>query len=145
MPDLTGLDEFNVAQAGDNLGWASVWGCDQGEGLVEPVMVWETAVPPGGATVYTGTAIPAWTGSFMMASLGVTALSDGQHLHRIELNPDNPYIVERHEVYLQGTYGRLRTVAMGTDGHLYLTTSNCDGRGICPPEGDLVLRVVGTM
>jgi glucose/arabinose dehydrogenase len=147
MPDLQGLDEFNVAQAGDNLGWVSIWGCAQGEGLVEPVMVWDTAVPPAGATVYTGTAIPEWTGSFMVASLGGSAplLGDGRHLHRIELNPDNPYIVEQHEVYLQSTYERLRTVAMGNDGHLYLTTSNCDGRGTCPPEGDLVLRIVGTM
>jgi glucose/arabinose dehydrogenase len=144
MSDLRGLDEFNVARAGDNLGWASIWGCAQGDGLVDPVMVWETAMPPGGATLYTGTAIPAWTGSFMVGSLGF-ASSDGQHLHRIQVNPDNPYLVERHEVYLRGTYGRLRTVAMGADGHLYLTTSNCDGRGTCPPEGDLVLRVVGTL
>ncbi len=145
MPNLRGLDEFNVAQAGDNLGWASVWGCDEGEGLVEPVVAWAQSVPPGGATVYTGAAIPEWTGSFMVAALGLPNVSDGQHLHRIELDANNPYIVERHEVYLQGVFGRLRTVAMGNDGHLYLTTSNCDGRGTCPPEGDLVLRVIGTL
>jgi hypothetical protein len=30
---------------------------------------------------------------------------------------------------------------MGPDGHLYATTSNCDGRGVCGPEKDLILRI----
>nr|WP_242544225.1 PQQ-dependent sugar dehydrogenase [Corallococcus sp. NCSPR001] len=30
---------------------------------------------------------------------------------------------------------------MGPDGHLYVTTSNCDGRGECGPKKDLLLRV----
>jgi glucose/arabinose dehydrogenase len=51
--------------------------------------------------------------------------------------------VEKHEVYLKNRYGRLRTVAMGPDGHLYITTSNCDGRGTCPAGRDRVLRIVG--
>jgi glucose/arabinose dehydrogenase len=147
MPNLRGLDEFNVAKAGENLGWASIWGCTEAEGMVSPVMTWAKAVPPSGAVIYTGTAIPEWTGSFMIATLGSTTLSDGQHLHRIELSDDNPYVVETHEVYLREVYGRLRSPTMGLDGHLYLTTSNCEGRGdpaACPPEGDSILRIVGT-
>ena len=31
---------------------------------------------------------------------------------------------------------------MGPDKRLYLTTSNCDGRGSCPKEKDKVLRIV---
>lgn len=146
QPDLRGHDEFNIVRAGDNLGWPRVYGCDEAEGLTAPRLVWKTAVPPAGAAIYTGSAIPEWRGSFMMASLGVSVVgpTHGHHLHRIALDPADPAQVTAREVYLRGTYGRLRTVAMGLDGHLYVTTSNCDGRGSCPPEGDRILRIVGT-
>ncbi|MFN7135284.1 MAG: PQQ-dependent sugar dehydrogenase, partial [Myxococcales bacterium] len=39
-------------------------------------------------------------------------------------------------------FGRLREVLMGPDGHLYVTTSNCDGRGECPSDKDRILRIV---
>jgi len=147
MPNLTGLDEFNVAKAGDNLGWATIWGCSESEGMVSPVLTWAKAVPPSSGTIYTGTAIPEWTGSFMVTTLGSKAFADGQHLHRIQVAADNPYVVEAHQVYLREVYGRLRAATMGPDGHLYMTTSNCEGRGDpdgCPEEGDSVLRIVGT-
>jgi len=35
----------------------------------------------------------------------------------------------------------LRETIMGPDGELYVTTSNCDGRGICPEERDKILRL----
>lgn len=145
MPNLRGHDEFNVVRAGDNLGWPRVYGCQHEAGLRAPTLVWETAVPPAGAAIYTGTAIPAWRGSFLFASLGLSFIGrpSGHHLHRIEVNPENPEEIVAREVYLRGEYGRLRTVAMGLDGHLYVTTSNCDGRGSCPESGDLLLRIVG--
>lgn len=65
----------------------------------------------------------------------------------MSFDPAAPDRVRLHEVYLQGDppsgYGRLREAVMGPDCHLYLTTSNCDGRGNCPPDRDRVLRVVG--
>ena len=147
MPNLTGLDELNVAKAGDNLGWAEIWGCTESEGMVAPVLTWETAVPPSSATIYTGSAVPEWTGSLMVTTLGSETFADGQHLLRIAVSADDPYVVETHEVYLRQTYGRLRSAEMGLDGHLYITTSNCEGRGdpdACPEEGDAILRIVGT-
>jgi aldose sugar dehydrogenase len=65
-----------------------------------------------------------------------------QHLHRVVFDAANPGRVDRHEVYLQNTHGRLREVMMGPDGHLYVTTSNCDGRGSCPAARDRILRLV---
>lgn len=136
---LRGLDEFNVAVAGDNLGWADLWGCDTAPGLTTPVVVWDDAIAPGGAALYRGEAFPRWTGSVLVGTLGLGGR--GQHLHRLKLDPVDPYRVTEREMLLVGEYGRMRTVAVGPDGLIYVTTSNCDGRGTCPPEGDVVLRI----
>jgi glucose/arabinose dehydrogenase len=42
---------------------------------------------------------------------------------------------------LQGKYGRLRTAVLGSDGALWLTTSNRDGHGQPTPEDDRVIRI----
>jgi aldose sugar dehydrogenase len=130
-----GHDKASVAKAGDNLGWPTTYRCESGEGLVTPSIVWREALPPGGATIYTGNSIPEWKGSLIIATLR------SQHLQRVAFNPQSPQRVVRHEVYLQGKYGRLREAIMGPDGELYVTTSNCDGRGICPSQQDKILRI----
>jgi glucose/arabinose dehydrogenase len=148
-----GLDEFNVVRARENLGWPNVIGCNTATGMTPPVMMWTESTPPGGAEIYRGNAIPAWTGSFMFATLGLYIgtlwTGEGQDLHLIKVSPDNPYVVQKHEVYLRGQYGRLRTVATGPDGYLYVTTSNCDfrgqGNGLCTQHGDQILRITGAM
>ncbi len=43
-------------------------------------------------------------------------------------------------LYLQKEYGRLRDVVLGSDGMLYLTTSNMDGRAITHLDGDKIIR-----
>jgi glucose/arabinose dehydrogenase len=135
----TGHDEVNVLFGPGNLGWPELWGCDRGEGIVAPSLTWEDPVPPGGAAIYTGTAIPEWRGSLLFGSLGA------KHLHRVVFDPTNLRRVIAHEAYFQGDppsgYGRLRDVIMGPDGALYVTTSNCDGRGNCPPDRDRILRI----
>lgn len=131
----TGRDEVTVARAGENLGWPTIYGCQTRSGLVTPSISWITAVPPGGAAIYTGNAIPEWKGSLIIGTLG------SRHLHRVTFNPNNPGQVQRNEVYLQGNQGRLREVIMSPDGELYVTTSNCDARGECPPARDKILRI----
>jgi glucose/arabinose dehydrogenase len=132
----TGHDEVNVVTKGANLGWPTIYGCQEHEGMAAPRLTWRQAAPPGGAAIYTGRAIPEWRGSLLVGTLG------SRHLHRVVLEGDR---VAQHEVYLRGDppggYGRLRDVVMGPDGHLYVTTSNCDGRGRCPRDGDKILRI----
>lgn len=130
-----GHDEVNVASAGENLGWPTIFGCEAREGLVSPVLTWTQAVPPGGAAIYTGDRIPAWKGSVLVGTLG------SRHLHRVQLDPQDPRRLLSHEVYFDRQFGRLRDVAMGPDGELYVTTSNCDGRGDCPAAKDAILRI----
>lgn len=132
-----GHDEVNVASAGDNLGWPEIYSCQDQEAMLPPILTWDTAVPPGGAAIYRGDAIPGWNGDLIVGTLG------SEHLHRVVIEDG----VETHDVYLQGDqpqgYGRLREVIMGPDGELYVTTSNCDGRGTCPPDLDKILRITG--
>lgn len=131
----TGGDKVSVATAGDNLGWPAQQQCQTREGVVTPSLVWREAAPPGGATFYTGDTIPQWKGSLIIATLG------SEHLHRVVFAPQSAQ-VQRHEVYLRGEQGRLREAIMSPDGELYVTTSNCDGRGSCPPQKDKILRLV---
>jgi glucose/arabinose dehydrogenase len=131
----TGGDRVNIGQSGNNMGWPDTWHCDIAAGTVGPVLTWNDAVPPGGAAVYRGSAIPQWQGSVLIGSLG------GEHLHRVVLNSSNSAVTS-HEVYFQGQAGRLREVITGPDGELYVTTSNCDGRGSCPSQQDAIYKVM---
>jgi glucose/arabinose dehydrogenase len=129
-------DEVNVARAGDNLGWPVIYGCQEKPGMVTPLLTWSAhAVPPGGVAIYRGSAIPEFRGDILLASLG------SEHLHRVVLNEDRS-AVKLHEVYFRQKFGRLREIAMTPSGELWMTTSNCDGRGECPPEKDRILRIV---
>lgn len=133
-----GHDEINVLEPGANLGWPDQYACEQGAGRVSPSMVWAEAMPPGGTAIYTGDQIPDWTNDVFIGVLGIGGAIG--HLHRIGLSDDGN--VDTSETYFLGQgFGRIRDVAMGPDGHLYFTTSNCDGRAECA-AGDAIFRVV---
>jgi glucose/arabinose dehydrogenase len=87
---------------------------------------------PSGATFVTS--VP-WTGSLLFTGLR------GQALYRLTLDPVDPRKATWLEPLLKNAYGRLRDVAQGPDGAIYLLTSNGDGRGVLPPDGDRVLRL----
>jgi glucose/arabinose dehydrogenase len=134
----SGHDEITVARAGANLGWPDAWRCEATAGFTSPLLVFSDATPPGGASFYSGDAVPAWKGSFLVGTLG------SRHLQRVALDADGRLL--SHETYFAGDppagLGRVREVVEGPDGALWVTTSNCDGRGTCPPEKDVVVRIV---
>ena len=127
-------DELNLIRPGDNYGWPEVQGEEQGPGYTPPVLQSgdETWAPSGAEYVESG----PWAGSLLFAALA------GESLHRVGLDPEGPGKVTGHWKYLEGEYGRLRTVKQGPEGALYLLTSNRDGRGDPAPEDDRLLKML---
>ncbi|MCC9709830.1 PQQ-dependent sugar dehydrogenase [Streptomyces sp. MNU76] len=113
-------DELNHIRPGGNYGWPEVEGEGGESGYVDPVAVWSTeeASPSG---------IAIAEGSVWMAGLR------GQRLWRIPL--DGTETAAEPQAFLEGDYGRLRTVVSAGGDKLWLVTSETDGRG-SPEEGD---------
>ena len=115
-------DEVNVLEQGGNYGWPD--GGDE-----KPLVTYEDVISPSGATFVTK---GAWKGDFVFANLG------GEQLRRLSFDGDK---VTRNDALLEGTYGRLRDVAEGPDGALYVLTSNRDGRGDPGENDDRILKL----
>lgn len=132
----TGNDEVNLILAGENYGWPDAQGPQHPAPYRPPLVTYSPAVAPAAAVFYTADLIPQWRGSFIFGTLR------GTHLHRLAFAPDDPARVTTDERLFDGQFGRLRAVAQGPDGALYVTTSNRDMLGSPGPTDDRVLRVV---
>ncbi len=118
-----GGDEVNIVEAGSNYGWPEHRYADHYTGvpipdydpddddIVAPVMDWTPAIAPGGITFYTGDAFPEWYGDLFVASLV------DRHLHRLRFDGTT---VQESEVLLADRNQRIRDVATGPDGLLYV-------------------------
>jgi len=118
-------DEVNVLRQGADYGWP-------GGGGEKPLVTYEEVVSPSGAA-FVSRRGSAWTGDFVFATLG------GRHLRRLSFDGDGERVAG-DEMLLDG-FGRLRDVAEGPDGDLYVLTSNRDGRGDPEDEDDRILRL----
>ena len=136
-------DELNAISPGANLGWPRASGVTSGSRFTSPLVEWSNpGIAPAGIAVYAGPYAP-WSGSVFVAAL------KGEQLRRVTVSPDSsPASTARSgwravsdEPLFAGTFGRLRAVAMGTDGMVYFTTSNRDGRGEPRSGDDRVLRI----
>ncbi len=113
-------DELNLIEPGANYGWPEAEGKAGKPGFRDPVAVWKTdEASPSGI---------AWAeGSIWMAGL------KGKRLWRIPLAGTEQ--AAEPEAFLEGRYGRLRTVVPLGGDRLLLVTSETDGRG-SPETGD---------
>jgi len=132
-------DEVNAIRPGGNYGWPVVTGRSGDARFVDPVAFsgTDTTWAPAGAAFYDGSDLRGWQGGLFFGTLR------GQHLHRLSVGGEGGLTVIEEEALFTGEYGRLRAVAMGPDGHLYVATSNRDGRGRPASEDDRILRIVG--
>lgn len=117
----SGYDEINRIIPGANYGWP------QSEG--------DTVLPNTVAPTRHSTADVTWAPgglAYHDGSLYMTGLR-GETLYEALLDGDEIVDWRKHFV---GEFGRLRTVQVGPDNMLYLTTSNRDGRGDTPAQND---------
>jgi len=79
--------------------------------MEQPLWVWTPAIAPSGMFVYTGDKFPAWRGSFFIGSMA-------RHLlDRLVIRDGHVVLEER---LLDGNAGRVRLVAQGPDGFIYI-------------------------
>lgn len=120
-------DELNRIVPGGNYGWPDAEGTAHKAGFRDPVAQWKTseASPSGIAFV---------RGSIWMAGLR------GERLWRIPLSGEaEKEPLASPQSFLEGKYGRLRTVLAAGGDKLWLVTSETDTRGTPKPGDDKIL------
>jgi len=123
----TARDELNVVEAGSNYGWPNVTGAQTHPDMEAPVYhsgQYETWAPAGAAYA---------DGSVFFAGLR------GERLYEARTHDRG---VNAFVGHFSSDFGRLRAVTLGPNGeHLYVTTSNTDGRGEERADDDRLLRI----
>ena len=92
-----GNDEVNLIRAGANYGWPNIEGSEEMPGMETPVLFFSPSIAPSGASFYTGNAIPAFRHDLFFAALR------GEHLHRVQLDPNDPARVTGNERLNRGS------------------------------------------
>jgi glucose/arabinose dehydrogenase len=124
-----GGDEINIPQAGRNYGWPEIsygrhysglkiGSGTQKDGLEQPIYYWDPSIAPSGMAFYSHNAFPQWQNSVF-----VGALKD-RMLVRLGLDGNG---ISNAENLLIDYDERIRAVAQGLDGAIYILTDSPDG------------------
>ncbi|WUK34319.1 PQQ-dependent sugar dehydrogenase [Streptomyces sp. NBC_00370] len=119
-------DELNLIEPGKNYGWPVVEGKAHKAGYVDPVVQWRTSEASPSGIAYA-------EGSIWMAGLR------GERLWRVPL--DGRESEAPAQAFLEGKYGRLRTVLSAGGDKVWLVTSETDTRGTPQPGDDKILQL----
>lgn len=123
-----GGDEINIIKKAANYGWAVVtYGIDYDgtsissetvkPGIEDPIYYWVPSIAPSGMAFVTSDRYPDWKGHLLVGSLKF------QYLELVKLNGNK--IIGRQKIATD--VGRLRNVAQGPDGYIYI---GVEGKGI---------------
>ncbi len=124
-----GGDELNLIEPGNNYGWPAVSygdtyttqspiGGTEAPGMIQPIKYWDPSPAFSGMAFYTGDKFPDWKHDLFMGALA------HQKVLRVELEEQE---VTHEEELLRSKLGRVRDVATGPDGFLYLLTDAPNG------------------
>lgn len=123
-------DEINLVEAGQNYGWPESE-CAASEKFLASVMCYDPSIEPGGIVFYSGDKLE-YTDSLIMATLR------GSNLYKLDVTDNG---ISSQKSILSGL-GRIRDVAQGPDGYLYVITSNTDGKGFPTSTDDKLVRIL---
>jgi len=123
-----GGDELNLIRPGLNYGWPVIcYGMDYNglpitggitakEGMEQPVTYWTPSIAVCGIDFYTGGKFPKWKNNLFVTGLA------SQELRRLVIEG---HAVKHQEVVFKNV-GRIRDVASGPDGYLYVVLNGPD-------------------
>lgn len=123
-----GGDEINIIKKATNYGWPVVtYGIDydgtsistksEKPGIEKPIYYWLPSIAPSGMAFVTSDRYPDWKGHLLVGSLKF------QYLELVKLKEDT--IIGRQKIAVN--IGRVRNVAQGPDGYIYIAV---EGKGI---------------
>lgn len=139
-PRIGAYDELNIIEKGANYGWPLVVGAPGDPSYVDPILSWIPSVPPGDLIFHNGDLFLSALWSEALIRIQFDDPADPNRVTGVERWFNTQ--VWRDGVLPESVYGRLRALAVGPDGALYLGTTNRDGR-LEPRAGDdRVLRIV---
>ncbi|MDT8429357.1 MAG: PQQ-dependent sugar dehydrogenase [Pseudomonadales bacterium] len=130
-----GGDSINIIKAGANYGWP-LYGYGAyndgeplqplpGEGIEPSLMIWQPGIVPSGLLFYTGAAFPQWQGNLFAGSIQRGRIPGTGGLERVVF--DERMWERQRETLVQELRQRIRDVAQGPDGYIYLLTEEENG------------------
>lgn len=128
-----GADELNIIEKGKNYGWPDIWGTKAKAGMESPLLEYTPACAPASLMIYTKDKFATFKGDLFFGCLA------GSRVVRVKV--DGKKVLGQQNL-LNKKFGRIREMAEGPDGSIYLSTSNRDGRGTPDDEDDRIIRLV---